>query len=299
MIIETEEVVDLDNIDLLSEQVGEIWEAFKEALPEPTANIFTKGYNLTAISYPESSLSLNITELLVDESTDTNKKISIIREILIDNIISILREMGFTIDEDYVEDRYLPQFCTMVEFIYDIRGQEDVIGMSDILSAKDIPPSERFIGIMAKYLADDAVDYDVYRYLITDVSEMTLEVIKNDLNHLDDEDPTPENITLRIRRNKDIFKDTVIWTHIVNGGQIGSSIDSILNYYKADLEALLLLDTENRYTLYGRTVIAMYLISDVNDDKIADSVMKQLDGIIDNVQEMMKIESILNSVVLS
>lgn len=310
MLIEMEPAVDLTDVNYLDEFVGEIWSQFKQSIPTQQIIILEKAFNLIILSYPDSLLGAQITETLVNDELDIPAKLKVIRDMIMDNVLDILAKMGFVLDGNYVEDKNLPYLTQLIDFVYDVDGQSDITGLGDVLDSLDIPPKERFISGLECYYGEAFVR-DQYEYIIEDISESAIKVIRDTLKQEDDVDVPAQHIVDRVVKNKSVFENTIIWTHITSGGQIGSSAESLFGYYKLELDKILnkesseslnnFLGGKNGDTLYdyGRNVIALFLISDVNDSVLKDTIVKHLDGFVDDMLTLNKLEEIINKVVLN
>lgn len=310
MLVEMEPAVDLTDVNYLDEYVGEIWVMFKQYIPEPQTTIFEKAFNLIILSYPDSLLGTQITETLINDELDIPAKTKVIRDMIMDNIMEILTKMGFVLDGNYVEDKSLPYLTQLVDFVYDVDGQSDIVGLGGVFDSQDIPAKERFIAGLECYYGE-GFNSEQYSYIIEDISETAVKAIRDTLKQEDDIDSPAQHIVDRVVKNKFAFENTIAWTHITSNGQIGSSPDSLFGYYKLEMDKLLnkgttteintLLGSSKTDTLYdyGRNVIALFLISDVNDSVLKDTVIRYLDGFVEDILTINKLEDLLSKVVLN
>lgn len=318
MIIDTQEAVLMhEDDDLAASLMGGIWEDFKVSIPEPQAKILIKAFNLILLTCPDNfkeqveseddTIDVNgydtllpntITELLVDDTTHIPEKKNAVFQLITSNIIDNLVRMGFTLDEDEACAQTLVELTNLGQLFFDLDQYEDLIGLADLLDSRDIPPKERFLLLMEKYLGEQ-FDLDIYERLILDVSEVTLIVIRNALLQEDNSEILPVNIVKRVVDNKALLEGTLAFDHIRNNGQLGGSVQSFMSFFSRELEALTDNPTEENLLVYGKQVVALYLISEMNTPKIKDSVLRYLSDVITDYTAMIKIENFIHSLVLT
>ncbi|ASU03619.1 hypothetical protein RISINGSUN_51 [Erwinia phage vB_EamM_RisingSun] len=296
MINEIEEVYDDSDETLPIHYVGDMWSEFKEYIPELHYEILTRGLNYILLTYPDSLLPTQITEVFVDEQLETQAKKQVIWSLIVDNIMEILVKMGFTVSPEYVDNKHLPLYIRLVDMVYTLPGYEDTLGLSNILDSRDIDSKERFLMVMEK-LNGEGFDIEPFTYIIEDVSEVLLKALSDGLKANDEEVNPPQNIIDRVIANKPLFKGTLTWDHIVNQGQLGGAVESLLNFFKCDLQRYLEEDNGDPLA-YGINIICLFLISELNDSQIKDAASKYLDEVIDDITVRMKLDKILSELQL-
>ena len=273
MFIETDEVVMMEaEEDLAAKLIGGIWVDFKASIPAPQAKILTDGFNLILLNVPESLLQSVITEIIVDETFDTPIKKKQIYELITNNIIDVLTRLGFTINLDEVTHERVEELIHVGNFFHEMDHYEDVIGLGDILDSVDIPPVDRFLLIFQKYVGD-SVPLVNYELLLQDVSEVTLKAIRDNLLSGDVEDGIPANIIKRVRANKALIENTLAYHHVINNGRVGSPVDTLMNFFKPDLAKLLDYPSTDNQVAYGKEVMGLYLISELNNEPLRDQLL--------------------------
>jgi hypothetical protein len=317
MIIETQDVVVMnEDEDLAATLMGGIWTDFKASIPEPQAKILTEGFNLILLSNPSESdqedlsdpdfnsgrqdtlLPNVITGLLVDENTHTPEKKNAVFQLITGNIIETLVKLGFTLNEDEVNPDRLTQLNQLVSLFYDLNNYQDLIGLADVLDSADIPPKDRYLMVMQKYLGEN-FDIDVYELMVDDVSEVTLKAIRDSLMQEDMTEMPAQSIIKRIVQNKAELDGTLVYTHIRNNGQVGGSVQSFLNFYRRELDALTDEPTPENLFKYGKEVIAIFLASELNTPVIKDRLMRFLADVVTDYQALIQIENLINRLVLT
>lgn len=317
MIIETQEAVMMDeDEDLAATLMGGIWSDFKACIPEPQAKILTEGFNLILLSDPaqtqeedlddpdfltgrSGSLVPNlVTEVLIDENTHIPEKKSLIFSIITGNIIEVLVNMGFTLNDDEVGPEQLKELCQLVALFYDLNNYQDLIGLADVLDSSDIPPKDRYLMVMQKYLGEQ-FDLVVYELMVDDVSEVTLKAIRDALLQEDDIQAPPPSLIKRIVENRVPLEGTLVFGHIRNNGQIGGSVQSFLNFYHRELDELTDNPTYDNLMQYGKEVTAIFLASELNTPVLRDKLVRYLGGIVSDGLAMMKLETFINGLVLT
>lgn len=273
MFIETDEVVMMEaEEDLAAKLIGGIWVDFKASIPAPQAKILTDGFNLILLNVPESLLQNVITEILVDETFDTPIKKKQIYELITNNIIDVLTRLGFAINLDEVTHERVEELIHVGNFFHEMDHYEDVIGLGDILDSVDIPPVDRFLLIFQKYVGD-SVSLVNYELLLQDVSEVTLKAVRDNLLTGDVEDGIPANIIKRVRANKALIEGTLAFDHVINNGRVGSPVDTLMNFFKPDLAKLLEYPSMDNQVTYGKEVMGLYLISELNNEPLREQLL--------------------------
>lgn len=317
MIIETQDAVVMnEDEDFAVTLMGGIWSDFKDSIPEAQAKILTEGFNLILLSNPSESAQEDlsdpdflsgrsdtllpnvITAALVDDTTHTAEKKNAVFQLITGNIIEVLVKMGFVLNEDEVSQDRLAQLCQLVSLFYDLNNYQDLIGLADVLDSTDIPPKDRYLMVMQKYLGDN-FDIDVYELMVDDVSEVTIKAIRDTLLQEDLTEAPPQMIVKRIIQNKAELNDTLVYTHVRNNGQVGGSVQSFLNFYRRELEVYTEEPTPEKLIRYGKEVTAIFLASELNTPVIKDKLMRYLADIVTDYQALIQLETFINRLVLT
>lgn len=318
MIIENQEVISNDDFeDLAATLMGGIWGEFLDSIPDLQGKLLTEGLNLILLSnlpssdlkdaldpealdgFTTSELPTVLTNLLVDEALDTSVKKDMVFEHITGNIIETLVKMGFVVNED-VGNECLPLMCKLVSVFFDLDGYEDVIGIADVLDSTDIPPKDRLGFVMERYLGNE-FDYETYCLTVDDVSEVTLKSLRAALIQEDAIDAIPDNIVNRVTKNKELLNHTMAYAHVRANGQVGGSIAGFLSFFGKKLLALLENDSKDITEAqldYSKEVIAFYLVSELNDHAIPNAVIEYLSSIVTDPVASVKLEAIVNQLVL-
>lgn len=318
MIIETQDAVMMnEDEDLAVNLIGGIWTDFKASIPEPQAKILTEGFNLILLGMPQGQSSEDegddenydgervdsllpnvILGLLVDDTTHTAEKKNNVFQLITGNIIETLVKMGFTLNEDEVSQERLRELCQLVALFYDLQNYQDLIGLADVLDSADIPPKERYLMVMKKYLGEN-FDVDVYELMVDDVSEVTLKAIRDALLQEDTTEMPPQMIVKRVIQNKEHLDGTLAYKHIRNNGTVGGSVQSFLNFYRRELELLTDDPTPENLIQYGKEVTAIFLASELNTPVLKDKLVRYLADIVTDYQASVHIETLINRLVLT
>jgi len=287
----------LINRDLVIDHCGNVWNEFMETIPEPHVELFEKGLAIVFRAFPESLVSTQIIELVVDEQLDSNMRSMALRKIIYDNIRDIINKMGITLNNDYLELDHLDLLCDIADFFFVVTLIED--SMSTVypqLQATDVHPKYRFIHAFTKAMTDtEEPDISELECVLDDVSEVTLDTICASLTGHDNQDIPPDNIIKRVVGAKDVLDGSLGYQHVRNGGGLGSPVENYLNFFAHELRVLLEQDTLESYIEYGRNVISLYMISELNDDRIKEALLNYFDGRLDDLTALIRIESIVKS----
>lgn len=327
MSVEADEAILIEeNQDLAAVLVGGIWLDFKQSIPDTQAKVLVEGFNLIVLNDPSKYTSEEqyntldklsegeaeevlrpdlatsilpdlITSILLDESKEISSKKIEIYNLITNNIIDGLVQLGFVLNEDEVNIERLPELIRIGNFFYDLEEYEDLIGMTDLLSSYDIPPSTRFIQLMQTYLGDNE-DLSVYELLIEDVSEVTLTAIKNGLSKPDEEEEIPAPLLDRIRANYELLEGTVVKEHLLVGGQVGSTVSNYLSFFSS-IAKLLDNPTDDNVIQYVKEVVGVFVISEVNDGRLKETLYKHLNGVLEDAHQLSRAEDHINKLVLS
>jgi hypothetical protein len=293
MLTETDEVVMMEaEEDFAATLIGGIWVDFKASIPDLQAKILTDGFNLILLNLPESLLQNVITEIIVDETFDTPIKKKQIYELITNNIIDVLSRLGFIINLDEVTHERLEELIHVGNFFHEMDQYEDVIGLGNILDSVDIPPVDRFLLIFQKYMGD-SVSLVNYELLLQDVSEVTLKAVRDNLLTGDVEDGIPINIIKRVRANRALIENTLAYEHVTNNGRVGSPVDTLLGFFRVDLVKLLDYPSMDNQVLYGKEVMALYLISELNNDTLREQLLVLINEITTDHLALLAIEKMI------
>lgn len=321
MIFETQEAVLVhEDDDLAFVIMGGIWGEFKDSIPAIQAKVLTEGFNLILLGneptneiedlmdpeggiggFTTSTLPTIITNVLVDETIHTADKKNLVFAHITGNIIEALVKMGFTLNDDEASEEHLASLNKLVEVFYDLQGYQDLIGLADVLVSMDIPPKERFLLVMERYLGE-GFDLDIYERLIDDVSEVTLKAIHDALMQQDASEGIPECIKERVIKNKELLDHTLAYKHIRENGQLGGSIGGFLSFFGQELFDIMEneeVDITKRQIQYGLEVTAFFLVSEINDHALRNDLILYLSENITDHVAMVKIEKKLKELVLT
>jgi hypothetical protein len=140
---------------------------------------------------------------------------------------------------------------------------------------------------------------DRYEELLDDVSEVVLKTLRSNLVGEDPQEAISEFLQTRIRANREIFEDTLALIHITHNGGLGSPPETYVDFFQYELNQLLVTPTAKNQLTYCKEIIALHLISDLNDPRIADAVLAYLHPIITDLVVFTQAESIVNNLVLA
>lgn len=321
MIIETQEAISVDDDEDLAPLVmGGVWSEFIMSIPESQARILTEGFNLILLSnvsrggmeelmdpeaaggFTNSTLPNILTNLLVDDTIHTAEKKNLVFGHITGNIIELLVKMGFIVDEDLATEEHLSALCKLASLFYDLNEYQDLIGLTDILDSQDIPPKDRYLMVMQRYLGEN-FDVGIYEDMILDVSEVTIKALRDALLQEDASEGVPDNIVVRLVANKALLEGTLAFVHIRSNGQLGGSIESFLTFFSSDLAGLRILavgsdETKTQYR-YGLEILAFHMCSELNNHVMRDTVMRYFSEHITDYQALIKLETLVQKLVLT
>lgn len=293
MLIEREESVILEDSTFLGDLlIGGLWTTFRNAIPDEQSKILDRGFNLIMLADEDSLLPSQLTGMLLDEYLDTPSKKTAIFTAITTNIIVMLEGFGIVLNEDEAGENKLTELVNMVDFFFELNDYEDLIGLKGLLESQDIPPVNRFLEAMTVFYGGD-FNITEYEILLVDVSEVTIKTIKDALFSPDDTVNPPESLINRVIANKHLLEGTKAYTHVINNGQIGGSVNSFMMFFKDHLEELLDAGTENETVQYAREIIGIFLISEINDSVIVDRVTKQIYSVITDAVVMLKVDRLI------
>lgn len=318
MLIQADEAILMEpDEDLAASVIGGPWIEFKKTIPEVQAKVLVEAFNLilltdssnpvqnesvpldedTVIARPSTLVPYQIGNLLVDENQEIAGRKLRVYEILLEAVLNLVRQLGFSINEDMVQAEKLPAVCKIAHFLFEVQGYQDLIGMAGILESRDIDPAERYIMCLQKFYGDE-LDVDVFYEILEDVSEMTLQTILNDLAGESMTDVLPESLIKRVQANKDLIEGTLALQHVRLNGQLGGTLDSFLSFFAGELAPLTNNLTGETVLAYLKELAGFYLISEVNSPHIKERLNVNINNWIDDPIVLMKAESFVNKLVL-
>jgi len=285
----------LVNRELVIDHCGNVWNEFMETIPDPHVVLFEKGLAIIFRAFPESLVSTQIVELVVDEQLDANMRSMALRKIIYDNIRDIINKMGVSLNNDYLEVDHLDLLCDIADFFFVVTLIEDSLHtIYPQLMATELHPKYRFINAFGKAMCDEEEpDLSELECILDDVSEVTLKEICDSLTGVENHDVPPENVIKRVVGAKATMDGSLGYQHVRNGGGLGSPVDSYLNFFSPELGKLLAENTLDSYIEYGRNVISLHLISEINDDKIKETLLRYFEGRLDDLTALIRIESMI------
>jgi len=294
MLIEREDAVVLEEGEYLADSViGGLWTSFRKAIPPMQATELNKAFNLIMLADGDSLMPSQLATVLVDEYTDTPSKKQSAYVVIATNIIEVLKTMGVTLNEDVAGEDKLSEMATLLDFFFELREYQDLIGLKGLLESYDIPPVNRYLQAMKVFWGEE-FDISEFECLIEDVSEVTLKSIKDALFNPDDVENPPEPLQRRIVANKAFLEGSLAFGHVTRNGQLGGSMTSFLSFYKAELDEIL----EEDIIKYGKEIVCFFIISEINNEWLKDKATQYLYSIISDVIALVKIEALIEEVVL-
>lgn len=290
------EMIDLTNVDLGVENLGEMWQDFIARCTPEHATQYNQAYNLIAISFPDSFMDSTITHLLVDEALGTADLMAHIRILFIDTIIDALQIMGIIVDKDWIDPNSLPELCNILDTIYMADGMTDLIGLMDTLNDEEATAKERFIRVVK--MVQPQYDMENMDYYIKEVSPNVIRGLMIGLNIIDEDDATwvDPDVTKRVKANKPFILDTLAGLHIRNGGGCGQSFDTYMNLFINELGQKLV---DHDMANYLANVLSLMLISHMADSEIQGQFNSLVEENSNTVEEAYKISQILKKVTLN
>lgn len=286
--------------ELVIAACGNSWVEFSETIPPVHVETHENGIAIILEAFPDSLLPTQIIELVVDEQLDAQMRSVALRHVIYQNISELINKMGVVLNKDYLEIHHLPLLYQIAEFMFRVTEIEDSFQtVMPQLLASDTHPKYRFINALAKVIFDEEEpDISELEYIIDDVSEVTLKDLCDSIAQVDNQDIPPENIIDRVVAAREALDGSLGFQHVRNGGGLGSPIDSYMNFFNPELSALLGAESLESFVEYGKHVISLYLISEINDDKLKEALLAFFDGRIDDVSALIQIESMIKSLKL-
>lgn len=318
MLIQADEAILMEpDEDLGLTVIGGPWREFKKTIPEVQAKVLVEALNLilltdasnptqdeqvpldadSVIARPGSLVPYQIGNLLVDEMQEISERKLRVYEILLEAVINLVKQLGFSLNEEMIKAETLPAVCKIGHFLFEVQGYQDLIGMAGILQSRDIPPVERYVMCLHKYYGED-FETEVFYEILDDVSEMTLQTILNDLAGESLDATLPDSLIARVQANKNFLEGTLAWQHIRMNGQLGGTIESFLNFFQGDLAPLTVDLTGDNALAYLKELAGFYLISEVNSPIIKERLQVNIHNWVDDPLVLMQAESFINKLVL-
>lgn len=289
-------MIDLTNVDLGVENLGEMWQDFIARCTPEHATQYNQAYNLIAISFPDSFIDNTITHLLVDEGLGTADLMAHIRILFIDTIIDALQMMGIMVDKDWIDPNSLSELCVILDTIYLVDGMTDLIGLVDTLNDDEADTKERFIRVVR--MVQPQYDMENMEYYIRDVSTNVIRGILIGINVIDEDDATwvDPSLQKRIKGNREFLKGTFGGQHIIMGGGVGQGFEGYSNLFINDLAKLLVEDSSVNYL---ENVLSLMVISYMSDTEIQGQFTALVEEHCTTIEEAYKGTAILNKVTLN
>lgn len=288
--------IDDTNLKVAIDELGDLWFSFEECLVPETAIIFNKSYNLIVMSVKDCALSLDISTLLVDESQDIPSVVNNIRETFLVYLVDILTNMGIMIDKEHVDPDSLPYLNTILETIYTTDGMEDVMGLIYVLENETFTNKERVIEVIKRVhdLDDDEVYPDLIRDISADVVKGLMMGLGADTDATDDREVANEEVTKRVKANREFLKGTLAATHVINNGAMGLSYQVLSDMFINDLAKLIVGEKRDYY----KNILAMLLISSMTNEEIESGYEGMIKDFANDLEELYVGSVLLEELVL-
>lgn len=299
--------VDLTGVNLLSDHLGGGWDYFQASITPENAKRFINAYNLLSLNSDwagdedeednnwESTLSLEIQHVIVDESLTVPEQTQQIRVLLLNNIIDRLVKIGLVLDLDHVKDEHFDLLLELYDLIFVIYQYEDLSSIGVVLEQTDIPAVDRYLELLRKVKGFEPSDIEPLYYIITEVEENLLETLNAGLIHPDAAPDTPESIIKRVKLNKKFLLDECLaGDHIKGNGQVGMGIHSLRSFYRPELTAIL----DQSPVEFVRQVIGMTLISSLTDEEITPYIAEVIKAECDEIDVYYRAEAIMKEIKL-
>lgn len=289
------EMIDLTNVDLGVENLGEMWSDFIVRCTPEQAILFNESYNLIAISFPESFIDSTLTQMFIDEALDTSELMSHVRSLFLETILDTLQMMGIKFDRDFIEMNHLRDMKVILDTIYLFDGLTDLLGLVDLINNEELDCKERFIEIVR--MTQPQFNLDDMEYYIEEVSANTLRGILIGINVIDEDDAEYVDHTIRnrIRSNRQWLVGTLGERHIVDGGGPGQNLDGYMKIFMSSLSKYLVEDP----MLYLQNVLSLMLISNLSDQDIQGQFNSLIEDQTTTVEEAYRAQNIIKKVKLN
>lgn len=291
------DMIDLTNVDLGVENLGDMWLDFTVRCNPEHAKLFNESYNLITLSFPNSFIDTELNHLLIDESLETVDLISHVRLLFINTIIDALKICNIFIDKDFIEMNHLEPLKIILDTVYLADGITDLIGLHETLTDEEADPKERFLKVVRMVQPEYETLMEDMEYYVDEVGVKCIDGLLIGINVIDEDDDTIIDHTLktRIRSNKNFLTKTFAAPHIANGGGIGQDIDAYFALFANEL-AQCLVDGEPTVYLYA--VLSLMIISDMTDKQIMGQYTSLVEDHCTSVEEAYKAMNILKEVKL-
>ena len=293
--------IEQQNKELVRAYVGDHWDEFSLTIPPLHVIEHERGIATVLTIYPDSLLPTQIIEINIDDNLDAHMKSNALRHVLFDQLKDIVNKMGVSLNNDYLEITHLPYLIDIAEFFMVVTEIDDNIQtVLPQLLADSEHSKYRFLNAFGKVYQDGNEDADLseFEYIIDDVSEVSLKMLVDSITGTDGEDIPPENIINRVTLNKDLLDGSLGWTHIRNGGVVGSSVETYLTFFNKELTALLEKEDTESFVAYGKDVISLHMISELNNDDFKNKLSLYFECRVDDLQALINIESLIKSLTL-
>lgn len=289
------DMLDLTNVDLGIENMGEMWVDFIARCTPHQSTLFNESYNLIAISFPESFIDSTLTQLFIDESLDTSELMAHVRVLFIETIIDALQMMGIIIDKDFVELNTLSELKSVLDTVYLFDGLTDLLGLVEVLNDEQQDCKDRFIQVVE--MTQPQYDISNAMYFIKEVSPNTIRGILIGLNVIDEDDAEYVDHTIRdrIKANKIWLAGTHGGNHIVDGGGPGQNIDGYLKIFMSALAKDLVTSPFD----YLKNVLSLMIVSSLSDTQIQGQFNSLVEDQTTTVEEAYKAMDIIKKVKLN
>lgn len=288
------DILDLSNVDLAAENIGETWLNFQDMCTEYAAIQFRDAYNLINITFPENFLDVEITNILIDESIETSDRIMKIRQLFIFNLISCLQEIGVVIDMEYVDPNSLKDLIYIMDSFYTFDQMDDLLGLVDILDDELIDTKERLIQVLTKL--DPSVDTENFCYLIKEVAPNVTKGLMVGLNIIPDDDTEymEPSLKRRVIANKPFLKGSLAEQHVKNDGGVGLDIEVLMNLFINELGQKLINNQEE----YLKEVLGLLIIANVTDSQLHSQYLSMVEQLGLDIKTVYKAQNLLEEVIL-
>lgn len=295
------ETIDITNANLASDNLGEMWDDFAVRCTPEVAIQLVDAYNLITIALEAGEegnngfLDIEITNILINEMSETSDVIQSIRKLLIDRIVDCLSVMGIIIDMDYVGPNELRILTKILDTIFTFDGMEDILGLADVLEDEGIDPKERFITVIQ--MNDPETDFTELYNIISEVSVNVTKGLLIGLNILstDDDQYMEPAMKRRLVNNREFLKGTVCEYHVVHGGGMQQHQDVYLTLFGPELGEMLLKDP----VLYVKNVLSLLLITPLTQSQIEGQIMALAQDVVGDIESIYKVQNLLNEVTFS
>lgn len=284
--------IDLTQTKVAVDELGDLWINFENCLVPETAIIFNTAYNFITMAVKESTLPLDITTILINESLDVPNIVNQVRETFLIFIVDVLNEMGIYVDKNHIDSDSLPALINILDTVYSTDGVEDVMGLLWVLENDSFSNKEKVIEVIKRI--HDIDDDENYPDIIADVSPDVIKglMIGLGVDIVDEDDYIDPSIRKRVRTNREFLKGTFAESHIIDGGMTGLSYQVISNIFINDLAEIMVKDHDRYY----KEVLSLLLISSMTDVEIETSYEVMVKDFAADLDELYKASALLEEV---